>query len=178
MSSMVVPYTTTRAPVYRSSVIGYHYTALSNVPSILASGLHIERCREDQVAEMRELGIDEQRWDGRGLWVWKARPVAASHAGSIMFAAFKRGEANVALLRVAIAPGTELSHPDPRSKLMLTHVGKIGEWQYHRAEPAWIVTKPIPANLVQVVETYDIIAALAEGQRTSRRSCAQPLNGP
>lgn len=170
-------------------MIGYHYTALSNVPSILSTGLHIERCRADQVASMRELGIDERRWDGRGLWLWKVKPVAASHAGSIMFAAFKRGESRVALLRVAIAPGTELRHPDPTSTLSLTHVGKLGEWQYHKAEPAWIVTEPIPAKLVQVVETYDLVEALAHGRPYEPEPFrltpeffpalfAQPLNGP
>lgn len=141
--------------------IGYHYTPLSNLPSIRTVGLEPRQCPAHILPKILAEGEGDEfsSWNRRGIWCWTKELSPESHAGTVMFCAQKSGCAQTAVLRVEY-DASDLLRTDCGAVVKLTHRGAIGGWVYHTAEPAVFLINRVPLSRLQLIGTYDVVQAL------------------
>lgn len=154
-------------------MIGYHYTSYANWEEIQKVGLIPTPLAPDKLQSLAHLNLGE--WDGTGIWMWQHALGPESHAGTILFQASSKGTTRVVLLEVEYDPATRLCVQEGLFAVLYHH-GKLGGWKYHTREPAWLLTKTVPAKNIRLLEVFDIVHALRK-QSVARTSWWEHIFG-
>jgi hypothetical protein len=134
---------------------GYHYTSLANWTGIQADRM-IAPYPIDK-PEFRQAGISNVK----GMWIWQRKQGGREHAGSLLWQLATKGDPCVVLLQVEFSESAVLN--PLASPIALTHTGSIGKWVYHEAgwlTEAWICTKPIPLENIQLLRVFNMVEML------------------
>lgn len=138
-------------------LLGYHYTSYSNWKYIQEIGLLPTPVSDEKLRVIRKYPLPA--WNGTGVWVWPDRLGPNAHAGSILFQVATKATPRVVLLQLKYDV-KDLLRDEEGAIVALHHDGSLGNWAYHDKELAFLVIVPIPANNIELVESYDVVKAL------------------
>lgn len=135
------------------TLIGWHYTTMTNWKKIQADGqitpYLIEKPELKQYFPLVPIN---------GVWIWTKSLTGLSHAGSVIFQA-QKGDPEVVRLMVEYNLTKRLNVDGTLIKLY--HEGTIGDLRYHTGEEeAIICTEAIPLGRITLMGTYNLVNLL------------------
>jgi hypothetical protein len=132
-------------------MIGYHYTSWENWLTIRETGLRPYHIEEEKLSGYFPGGVN-------GTWMWRRNLRGWSHLGTVLYQASSKASTRIVKLKCRFPVASVLSLDGMTVKVV--HRGKIGNWLYHEAEPAFIVMTTIPPGLIEAVGDYDLLKRL------------------
>jgi hypothetical protein len=138
--------------------VGYHYTSAECWEKIQVEGLRPYVI--SKACLLNEIG----KASIEGIWVWQRRMYDLSHIGSIIYQMAVKNTLHVAFLEVSYDLDDCLSpRGQPDMLITLPHSGRIENLQYHVGkDSAVIVTKVIPSENINLLNTYNLLDAWKE----------------
>jgi len=130
---------------------GYHYTVLPCWKKIKEDGLKPYTINRPDLWRFPNSTV-------RGIWIWQTRHRAKAHVGSLLYQ-MSKGYDQVAFLKVRYDMDDRLTPPgEPKEGsgvCQLLHSGELGRLRYHMGHKAWIITKPIPPERIELIKIYN-----------------------
>lgn len=133
-------------------MIGHHYTSEEIYRRHIArAGLCSQSIFETEYGTIQ------------GSWVFRQKLEGLSLLGTCIFQAAKRQTTRICHLEVEFTE--QHIHPllladDDGGCLKLSHNGMMGDWLYHTAEPALVLSGLVPPENIKLVACYDLLNAI------------------
>jgi len=139
---------------------GYHYTSYENWKKIKKEGFipYVINKTELLNFNFKELPF--------GIWLWKRHLSKEAHTGVVLSQIANKNASKVVLLKVKYDKDDILTDPmNDMVNFILCHSGTVGNFVF-KSGKAVVVTKPIPAFNIQLLETF----SWKDGWKTKRNS--------
>lgn len=129
-------------------MIGFHYTSFENWQKIQKIGLKPYLIDK---SELRTIGIPPIK----GIWLWANEPTKLSQLGTIIYQISRKN--SVKIVKLAVVYNENDRFRFKGLQVNLYHIGKIENYVYHSKEEGLILTKPISARNIILLETFDMV---------------------